>query len=95
MDVQQWISMDFQFFEIQFFEKTMKKQWKNYKKQWKMKTMKNHAFYIICWLAPLGAPAPLATVPTQAQRLRFFHLSCTQVFFVFLQFAYDQPLSSF
>jgi len=22
--------MDFQFFEIQFFEKTMKKQWKNH-----------------------------------------------------------------
>ena len=46
--VQQWISMDFQFFEIQFFEKTMKnnkKLWKtnkiqqkplkNYKKPWK------------------------------------------------------------
>jgi hypothetical protein len=36
-----------------------------------MKTMKNPEFYIICWLAPLGAPAPLATVPTQAQRLRW------------------------
>ena len=43
MDVQQWIPMDFQFFEIQFFEKTMKnneKQWNNYEKPWK--TMKNH-----------------------------------------------------
>ena len=30
----QWISMDFQFFEIQFFEKTMEKQWKTMKKQW-------------------------------------------------------------
>ena len=33
MDVHQWISMDFQFFEIQFFEKTMKnneKPWKAY-----------------------------------------------------------------
>ena len=29
MDVQQWISMDFQFFEIQFFEKTMNKPLKN------------------------------------------------------------------
>ena len=31
--VQQWISMDFQFFEIQLFEKTMKRQWINNKKQ--------------------------------------------------------------
>ena len=47
MDVQQWVPMDFQFFEIQFFEKTMKnneKPWKNneqtMKKRWK--TIKNH-----------------------------------------------------
>ena len=32
--VHQWISMDFQFFEIQFFEKTMKKQLKNNEKPW-------------------------------------------------------------
>ena len=38
--VHQWISMDIQFFEIQFFEKTMKKQWKNIEKQWQ--TRKNH-----------------------------------------------------
>ena len=30
--VHQWISMDFQFFEIQFFEETMNKPWKTMEK---------------------------------------------------------------
>ena len=40
MDVQQWIPMDFQFFEIQFFEKTKKTYAKIMKNQ--EKTKKNH-----------------------------------------------------
>ena len=52
MDVHQWIPMDFQFFEIQFFEKTIEKPFKNHEKQWK--SWENHVLTdrsLFCWLA--------------------------------------------